>query len=121
MYKPVKDGIPKDIRSVIYSEKAPPANLEVFVHCFWELKTQEPLPQDFHYHILPDACVNILFDQLNPEITAITALQLEHRTLNLKKDFHFVGIQLLPGVWKGDTLTNLILFIHFERLQATHP
>lgn len=102
MYKPMKDGIQRNMRSVIYSEEAPPARLDELVHCFWELRTQSPLPEDFLYHVLPDACVNILFDQLDPTITDITALQTEHKVLNLGKNFHYVGIQLLPGVWQGD-------------------
>ncbi|MCJ8275984.1 MAG: hypothetical protein MJK18_04015 [Bdellovibrionales bacterium] len=102
MYKPNKDGIRKDSPSVIYVEEEPPGNLSDYVHCFWELRTKSPLSEDFAYHVLPDACVNLLFDQLDPNITAVTALQTDHRVLNLGKDFHFVGIQLLPGVWNGN-------------------
>lgn len=101
MYKPVRDGIEKNNGSVIYLEEAPPQHLRDLVHCFWELKTQSPLPEDFRYHVLPDACVNLLFDQRDPVVTAVTALQTEHRVLNLGKAFHYVGVQLLPGVWKG--------------------
>lgn len=102
MYKPSKDGIKKDSPSVVYIEQEPPVNLSDYVHCFWELRTKSPLSEDFTYHVLPDACVNLLFDQLDPNIAAITALQTDHRVLNLGKEFHFVGIQLLPGVWNGD-------------------
>lgn len=101
MYQPVKDGIDQNALGVVYNETLPPSELSALVHCFWELKTQTSLPEDFRYHVLPDACVNILFDQLHPEITDITALQMEHKVLNLGKHFHFVGIQLLPGVWQG--------------------
>lgn len=101
MYKPVKDGIEKSVKAVVYLEVQPPSELSELVHCFWEIKTKAPLPQDFLYHIIPDACVNILFNQLDPKVTAITALQIHPKTLNLGKVFHYVGIQLLPGVWKG--------------------
>ncbi len=72
------------------------------VHCFWSLQSGVTLEQDFKYHVLPDACANILFDQSDKNITAITALQTEHRILNLGKKFHYVGVQLLPGVWRGN-------------------
>lgn len=100
MYRPVKDGIEKGLSSVIYAEAYPPTQLRELVHCFWELKTKSPLPQDFLYHVIPDACVNILFNQLETKITAITALEMLPKTLNLGKVFHYVGIQLLPGVWR---------------------
>jgi AraC-like DNA-binding protein len=102
MYKPVKDGIEVEAQLVQYEEVLPPAFLSGFVHCFWELKTLAPLSEDFIYHVLPDACVNILFDQLDIKIAAITALQTTHKKLNLRRAFHFVGVQLLPGVWRGD-------------------
>lgn len=102
MYNPVKDGIEKTARSVRYTEALPPADLAALVHCFWELKTDMPLTDDFHLHVLPDACVNILFNMVDTSIAAITALQTKYEVLNLGRSFHYVGIQLLPGVWRGD-------------------
>ncbi|MFN7728502.1 MAG: helix-turn-helix domain-containing protein [Bdellovibrio sp.] len=102
MYSPVKDGILKTAKSVSYNEAGPPVNLRDLVHCFWELKTENLLPDDFCYHVLPDACVNILFNQIDTNISAITALHTNFKVLNLGKSFHYVGVQLLPGVWRGD-------------------
>ncbi|MFN7904275.1 MAG: helix-turn-helix domain-containing protein [Pseudobdellovibrionaceae bacterium] len=101
MYKPVQDGIEKVVKSVVYTEDHPPAYLRELVHCFWELKTEAILPEDFHYHVIPDACVNILLNQMDTKVTAITALNVDSKKLNLGKLFHYVGIQLLPGVWQG--------------------
>jgi AraC-like DNA-binding protein len=101
MYNPVKDGIEKTVRSVRYLETKPPSHLSELVHCFWEIKTDKALPDDFRFH-MPDACVNILFNQIDTEIAAITALHTTAKVLNLGKTFHYVGIQVLPGVWRGD-------------------
>lgn len=110
-YKPVTDGIEKKSKLVTYLELSPPVHLSELVHCYWELKTEAPLPEDFNYHILPDACVNILFDQVDPTIAAITAIHTKATTLNLGRSFHYVGVQLLPGVWRGDsneTMNDLV-------------
>lgn len=58
MYTPVKDGIEKTVQSVRYTEAKPPGHLSGLVHCFWELRTESALPDDFYLHALPDACVN---------------------------------------------------------------
>ena len=100
-YKPIKDGIKKSSKLVTYVEVEPPSHLGSFVHCYWELKTISPLRDNFHYHVIPDACVNILFDQKNPQITGVTAINTEAIVLDLGKEFHFTGIQLLPGIWQG--------------------
>jgi AraC-like DNA-binding protein len=101
MYSPIRDGIEKTVQSVRYTEAKPPGNLSGLVHCFWELKTDRALPEDFCLHALPDACVNILFNQADTNIAGVTALRTTYEVLNLGKSFHYVGIQFLPGVWQG--------------------
>jgi AraC-like DNA-binding protein len=102
MYNPIQDGIEKTARDVRYTEARPPSSLSGFVHCYWELKTEKILDDDFSLHAVPDACVNLLFNQLETDIAGVTALRTRHEVLNLGRSFHYVGIQLLPGVWQGD-------------------
>jgi AraC-like DNA-binding protein len=102
MYSPIRDGIEKTVQAVRYTEARPPRHLSGLVHCFWELKTDTTLPEDFHLHALPDACVNILFNQEDTHIAGITALRTTYEVLNLGKTFYYAGIQLLPGVWQGN-------------------
>lgn len=99
MYDPVKDAVDKSVQSVSYSEVAAPDSLTEFVHCFWEMKTEADLDEDFVLHALPDACVNVLFDQSDTNIAGVTALHTSHATLNLGRSFHYAGVQFFPGVW----------------------
>ena len=92
----------KTVGAVRYAEAKPPGQLSGLVHCFWELKTERVLAEDFQLHAMPDACVNILFNQLDTNIAGVTALRTTYEVLNLGKSFHYVGIQLLPGVWHGN-------------------
>jgi AraC-like DNA-binding protein len=103
MYKPVKDGIEKSAKFVSYIEEPAQDHLTELVHCYWELKTESPLPEDFRYHVLPDACVNILLNQIDRDVAAITAIHTTATVLNLGKSFHYIGVQLLPGVWRGSS------------------
>ena len=102
MYSPMQDGRDKTARSVRYAEAKPPSHLSGFVHCLWELKTESTLDDDFLLHALPDACVNILFNQVDPDIAGVTALRTTPEVLNLGRSFHYVGIQFLPGAWQGN-------------------
>jgi AraC-like DNA-binding protein len=102
MYSPIHDGIDRSVRSIQFLEAQPSSNLAGLVHCFWELKTVTDLSEDFHYHALPDACVNILFNQVETNIAGVTALRTKAEVLNLGKSFHYVGIQFYPGVWQGN-------------------
>lgn len=102
MYRPAPDGFSVRGSSVRYTELPPPDDLSGVVHCFWELRTSSTLTEDFHYHALPDACVNLLFNRLDTDIAGVTALHTTATTLNLGTSFHYVGVQLFPGVWQGD-------------------
>jgi AraC-like DNA-binding protein len=102
MYDPVKDGVAKTVESVIYTEAPPQSPLGELVHCFWELRTVADLADDFTLHAVPDACVNLLFNQHDTRIAGVTRLHTSHTTLGLGRSFHYVGIQFFPGVWRGD-------------------
>ena len=102
MYPPVLDGFSTRGPVVRYTELPPADDLSDVVHCFWELRTLATLPEDFLYHALPDACVNLLFNLADTEIAGVTALHTEATTLNLGTSFHYVGVQFYPGVWRGD-------------------
>ena len=102
MYDPVKDGMQKTPGQVVYYETSPPPALCEYVHSYWQIKTLEPLDNDFTLHAIPDACVNILFNQKDPDIAGITALKTTYTELNLGRDFDYSGIQLFPGVWRGE-------------------
>ena len=102
MYDPVKDGVAKTIESVVYTEARPPAPLGELVHCFWELRTVLDLADDFTLLAVPDACVNLLFNQQDTRIAGVTQLHTSPTALGLGRSFHYAGIQFFPGVWRGE-------------------
>ncbi len=107
MYNPVKDGVARTFESVVYTEAPASAPLGELVHCFWELRTEIDLADDFTLHAMPDACVNLLFNQRDTSIAGVTQLHTTHTTLDLGRSFHYAGIQLFPGVWRGDPAASV--------------
>ena len=101
MYDPKGNGKDKTVHSVHFSEAEPPPHLRGIVHRFLELKTLGPLPEDYRFHALPDACAYLVFDQLDRRITGVSTLRAESEEFNLGRQFHFVNIRFLPGVWRG--------------------
>ncbi len=102
MYDPIQDGMEKSTERLINNQAQPPNELSDLVHSYWELRTEAPLEKDFLLHAVPDACVNILFNQQDTRIAGVTALRTTYEVLNLGKSFHYAGIQFFPGVWQGD-------------------
>jgi AraC-like DNA-binding protein len=102
MYDPKGNGKEKTVQSVQFVELEPPSHLRGIVHRFLELKTNGTLPEDYRFHALPDACTYIVFDQLNTKIAGVTKLRASSEELNLGREFHFINIRFLPGVWQND-------------------
>nr|MDJ0638958.1 AraC family transcriptional regulator [Paracoccaceae bacterium] len=102
MYDPKGNGKDRAVDAVAFTEVEPPAYLQGVVHRFLELKTSEPLTEDYRFHALPDACTYIVFDQLDPRIMGLARLRAASEEFNLGRAFHFVNIRLMPGVWQGD-------------------
>lgn len=110
MYTPRQIGIPNHAKGrVAYKEIAPPSRLANALYCTWELRTVQPLTQNFSYLVLPDACVDIIFAlHENPDEKAfLMTLATEASKINLGRSFHYVGIRFLPGVVRDvERVTN---------------
>lgn len=102
MYDPIRDGVVRTAEAVRYTVHRPPEELSAVAHCYWELRTEHALQADFELHAVPDACVNLLFNLADTDIAGVTVLRTRPVVLNLGRSFHYAGIQLRPGVWRGD-------------------
>lgn len=100
MYDPKGNGKEKAVQSVKFVEAEPPAHLRGIVHRFLELKTDGRLAEDYRFHALPDACAYVVFDQLDRRITGVSKLRAASEEFNLGRQFHFINIRFMPGVWQ---------------------
>ena len=101
-YAPKGHGKDKAHDAVRFTEAEPPSHLRSIVHRYLCLKTDGPLPEDFRFHALPDACSYLVFDQRDPQVTGASMLRNCSEEFNLGRDFHFVNVRLFPGVWQID-------------------
>lgn len=103
MYRPHQPGIPRTLkRSVSYIEQRPQESSADVVFCYWELRTLTRLDEDFLYLVLPDACIDIIFDVSEAPTFEGALVMTPHvaaSTLNLGRSFAFAGIRLQPGAW----------------------
>lgn len=119
IYKPLQPGIPtRHKQHVVYKEFYP--RVKSSIYCFWSLQTQEALKEDFHYLVLPDACMDIVFDMSKEpafEGALIMTPDIVASTLNLGKDFSYAGIRLLPGTWQWQPSDVVGQALHLDHLK----
>jgi AraC-like DNA-binding protein len=99
-YDPKGNGRRKNDLAVQFVEALPPPHLQEVVHRYLELRTMEPLPESYRFHALPDVCTYLVFDQHNVEIVGLTGLRAGSEEFDLGREFHFVNVRLMPGVWR---------------------
>jgi len=99
-YRPIQNGIKREVAKFIeYREVKPGHEYSNLVHCFWSLNNKELLDTNFQYVVLPDACIDIVFDIKNNLKPIIMTPMIKAETLNLGKKFHYIGIRFKPGVF----------------------
>ena len=102
-------------RRVRYDEIPPQVAHARYVYCLWELKTTQPRAHNFYYTILPDACIDIVFDLDDCSASIMTPCQTAWR-IALGRRFHYVGIRLHPGAYHGDVDAVVGAAIPIKRL-----
>lgn len=65
-YKPIQPTVSANDNEISYQERKPNKEIENFIYCFWQLKTQKPLNKDYNYRVVSDGCIDIFFDHKQP-------------------------------------------------------
>lgn len=100
-YVPYQNGIAATCADeVVYQEFSPSPQLSTIVYCFWRLEASR-LTEPFSYVVLPDACIDIVFDMRQAKAYVMTPAVVSWQ-LDLGKTFSYVGIRLRPGAYNGD-------------------
>ncbi len=100
----------EDSKNSTYTETKPSNLFKNIVSCFWCLSAKKQLDKSFEYLIIPDACVDLVFDiSSKPSFDGALVMTagLKVQKIDLGKNFNYVGIRFYPGVWKYN-LKNII-------------
>lgn len=101
MYRPIQPGIDTALKDLITYTEQPEGETSPAL-CFWQLKTTGLLAQDFSYLVLPDGCLDIVVDLNNPGEAIVMSPATKATSINLGKNFNFIGVRLKPGAWLAD-------------------
>jgi len=104
MHTPVQPGIPRFLQDgVFYQEHHPDPAFDDQIYCLWQLRSTCTLPSDCHYLVVPDACIDLVFDLSGQAEQGVLVMSpgLRALDLNLGRQFDYCGIRLYPGVWRS--------------------
>ena len=98
-YNPVQPTVSANDNEISYQEIQPNKEIENFVYCFWQLKTQKSLSKDYSYRVVSDGCIDIFFDHKQPSENFIMGFCRKFTQFPIGKEFDYIGIRFLPSAF----------------------
>lgn len=122
LYKPIQPTIKQSEENVTYQEIIPNQTLQEFIYCYWQLKTEKPLSDQFNYKVVADGCIDIFFELTNPKESFAMGFCKKYTEFPLENTFNYIGIRFLPTMFpqifnfNASELSN-----RFENLNKIEP
>ncbi|MDX2127952.1 MAG: helix-turn-helix domain-containing protein [Chloroherpetonaceae bacterium] len=95
-FRPFQPAIISTSSHVQYKEFAPSFKLQPFIYCYWDLKTNERLIENYNYRVIADGCIDIFFEHTEPEKIYVMGFSTAFSEFPLGLSFHYTGIRFLP-------------------------
>lgn len=99
LYIPIQPTVRQTADNVTYQEFAPDQQLLPYIYCYWELKTAQPLQEEFLYRVVADGCIDIYFALADPTDAYVMGFCKQYTEFPLGNSFHYIGIRFLPTMF----------------------
>ncbi|HMR82550.1 MAG TPA: helix-turn-helix domain-containing protein [Niabella sp.] len=122
LYNPVQPTVKASADNVTYVEFLPDIRLQPFIYCYWQLKTTQPLTEQFNYRVVTDSCIDIIFDLNNPKENYVMGFFKKYSEFPLNTNFSYIGIRFLPTMFPQLFRINALELSHrIEHLHSVVP
>ncbi|GIJ95507.1 transcriptional regulator [Capnocytophaga stomatis] len=97
-YKPFQP-IAQFTDNVSYTEIFPNEKLLPFIYCYWQLKTELQLTENYQHRVISDGCMDVFFELNNPEESYLMGFCKSYTEFPLGNQFNYVGVRFLPSAF----------------------
>lgn len=98
-YKPIQPTVAANDNKISYQETQPNKEIENFVYCFWQLKTEKTLKKDYNYRVVSDGCIDIFFEHKRPTENFVMGFCRKFVQFSIGREFDYIGIRFLPSAF----------------------
>lgn len=99
LYHPIQPTVRQSAAHVSYIEFLPALPLQPFIYCYWQLKTNTELSEQFNYRVVADGCIDIYFELNDPQESYVMGFCKKFTEFPLGNAFNYVGIRFLPTMF----------------------
>jgi len=122
LYTPIQPTVKQAAENVTYYEFLPDIKLQNFIYCYWQLKTNEALSEQFNYRVVADGCIDVFFELDNPKNNFVMGFCKNYTEFPLENSFNYVGIRFLPTMFSQLFKVNASeISNRFEQLSSIVP
>jgi len=122
LFTPIQPTIKQSAENVTYFEFLPDLKLQQFIYCYWQLKTTQPLSDQFNYKVVADGCIDIFFELNNPQKNFVMGFCKKYTEFALDNTFNYIGVRFLPTMFPQLFKVNAAeLSNRFESLSIVVP
>lgn len=122
LYNPIQPTTKQSAEHVTYFEFLPDLKLQLYIYCYWELKTTQTLEAPFTYKVVADGCIDIFFELNNPQENFVMGFCKKYTEFPLDNVFHYIGVRFLPTMFPQIFNINASdLSNRFENLHSVIP
>jgi len=98
-YKPIQPTVSGNDNKISYQEIQPNKEIQNFIYCFWQLKTQTPLKSNYSYRVVSDGCIDVFFNHKQPTENFVMGFCRKFVQFPIGKEFDYIGIRFLPSAF----------------------
>jgi hypothetical protein len=97
LYSPSQPAVENLGETISYTEFLPHQGIQGFIYCYWQLKTNQILPEMFNYRVVADGCIDIFFELDNPAESYVMGFCRQYTEFPLGHSFNYIGIRFFPS------------------------
>ena len=111
-YRPIQPTVKGEVGNMVYHEVLPAKEIQPYVYCYWQLKTNQQLPTPFTYRVVSDGCIDIFFNHHAMQENFVMGFCRRYTEFSIGDTFDYIGIRFLPSVFPmlfqvdGKSLSN---------------
>jgi len=122
LYRPIQPTVSAAGENISYQEFLPDVNLQKYIYCYWQLKTNRVLDSQFNYKVVADGCIDIFFELNDPSQNFVMGFCKKYTEFPLDNSFNYIGIRFLPTIFPQIFKINASeLSNRFENLMVVAP
>ncbi len=99
LYIPVQPTIKNAGTDIVYQEFLPANELQEYIYCYWQLKTNKKISSPFTYRVVADGCIDIFFNLNKTSDRFVMGFCDKYTTFSLEYEFNYIGIRFFPTIF----------------------